>query len=438
MKAAGPLPTALWPEGGQGHQRRATDGWHTPVPDRHPAAALLNAQAVRQHCAALMGLIEQGRSAHFTWQPAQLAPTARYVADTIRQRYPDLNVPYHSRWRHFEAGGVDRWAALVGHAGLEHDALERARVRIDLVIPSVLLDAGAGAAWRYDDAAHSQTLSRSEGLGVASLALFTQGALSDDPRRPLRADALALARLTPGMVGRAFQVSDANPLVGLDGRTALLQRLGEVAAATPAVFGKPARLGHLLDHLLLHATDGRIAAETVLVTLLKALGPVWPGRAALQGVSLGDCWAHADAPQRLVPFHKLTQWLTYSLLEPLEDAGLVVTGLDALTGLPEYRNGGLLLDMGLLLPREASFFTRTLTVEEPAVVEWRAATVIALDRIADAVRAELGRDVVVSAAAFPLARVLEGGSWAAGRRIAAERRPGGGPPVTIASDGTVF
>jgi hypothetical protein len=59
---------------------------------------------------------------------------------------------------------------------------------------------------------------------------------------------------------------------------------------------------------------------------------------------------------------------------------------------------------------------------------------MALDRVADAVRAQLG----VSAEAFPLARVLEGGTWAAGRRIAAERRPDGTPPVDIASDGTVF
>jgi hypothetical protein len=86
------------------------------------------------------------------------------------------------------------------------------------------------------------------------------------------------------------------------------------------------------------------------------------------------------------------------------------------------------------VPRDASFFERVLTVDEPAVVEWRALTVMLLDRLADAVRAELG----VDAAAFPLARILEGGTWAAGRRIAAERRPGGVPPVSIASDGTVF
>jgi len=135
-----------------------------------------------------------------------------------------------------------------------------------------------------------------------------------------------------------------------------------------------------------------------------------------------------------VPFHKLTQWLTYSLLEPLEEAGLVVSGLDALTGLPEYRNGGLLLDCGVLVARDPSFHTRSLTVDDPAVIEWRALTVALLDRLAVAVRRELGLD----AAAFPLARVLEGGTWAAGRKIAAEKRAGGVPPVQIDSDGTVF
>jgi len=67
-------------------------------------------------------------------------------------------------------------------------------------------------------------------------------------------------------------------------------------------------------------------------------------------------------------------------------------------------------------------------------VEWRAVTVMALDRIAAQVRHQLGLD----ARQLPLARVLEGGTWAAGRRIAAEQRPGGGPPLQLLSDGTVF
>ncbi len=407
-------------------------GWHTAVPDDHPAAHLLSASAVRRHCQALMDQAEAGDSEHFRWQADRLAPTADYVAETIRQRYPDLAVPYHSRWRHFEPGGVDRWTALAQAHGLS--GLNAARAMIDLVIPSVLLDAGAGAGWRFDEATTGQRLARSEGLGVASFHLFAAGGLSAHPEQPLRSDAQRLLEVTADSLAHAFQVRADNPLIGLEGRAALIQRLGEVAAATPAVFGTPARLGNLLDYFLARADQGRIAAEFVLATLLRALGPVWPGRTTRGGVSLGDCWPHPRAPEGLVPFHKLTQWLTYSLLEPLEAAGLTVTGLDALTGLPEYRNGGLLLDTGLLAPIDAGFVTRPLTVDEPAVVEWRALTVIALDRLAETVRLTLG----MTAADFPLARVLEGGTWAAGRRIAAERRPGGGPPVNIISDGTVF
>ena len=122
------------------------------------------------------------------------------------------------------------------------------------------------------------------------------------------------------------------------------------------MFGTPARLGNLYDYLVAHARDGAIGAGFLLATLLRALGPIWPPRLALDGVPLGDCWRHpaaraadpADPTNGYVPFHKLTQWLAYSLLEPLEEAGLAVTGLDELTGLPEYRNGGLMLDLGVL------------------------------------------------------------------------------------------
>jgi len=411
-------------------------GWHTPVPASHPAAALLNAKAVRTHCEEIFAHVSRGDSKYFVFHAERLAPTAAYVAAIIRERYPDLKVPYHSRWRHFEAGGVDRWNPVFTAQGLaeHHDRDERARARIDLVIPSVLLDAGAGPKWTYRDAASGQTLARSEGLGVASLAVFARGLLSDHRTLPLRSDAAALSRITAKQIGEVFQVSETNPLVGLDGRTSLLRRLGDIASVTPAVFGSEGRLGNLYDYLKRHAQDNKIEAGFILETLLRALGPMWPGRMMLYGVPLGDCWPHPAATGGRVPFHKLTQWLTYSLLEPLEEAGLDIVGLDALTGLPEYRNGGLLLDLGLLEARDASFHTRTLTVNEPAVVEWRALTVALLDRLAEAVRRELG----VNAAAFPLARVLEGGTWAAGRKIAAEKRAGGPPPVHIDSDGTVF
>lgn len=388
------------------------------------------------HCDEIMAYVVTGDSPYFVWHPEKLSATASYVTEVIRERYPDLKVPYHSRWRHFEAGGVDRWARLAVRHGLndKDKRIERVKARIDLVIPSVLLDAGAGADWRFSDVATGQTFTRSEGLGVASIALFAGGVLSDDPTNPLRSDAAALTRIQPQHMAEAFQVNAKNALVGLEGRAALLAQLGSVAAATPAVFGTPARLGNLFDTLSDHASNQRLQAGFILATLLRALGPVWPGRMMLDGVPLGDCWPHPAATGGRVPFHKLTQWLTYSLLEPLEEAGIIITGADALTGLPEYRNGGLLLDMGVITARDPTFHTRILTVDDPMVVEWRALTVVALDLLAIAVRHELG----FNATSFPLARVLEGGTWAAGRKLAAARRPGGAPPVNIQSDGTVF
>jgi hypothetical protein len=131
-----------------------------------------------------------------------------------------------------------------------------------------------------------------------------------------------------------------------------------------------------------------------------------------------------------MPFHKLSQWLTYSLLEPFGWAGVSVTGIDELTGLPEYRNGGLLVDTGVLRLRDTALAQRNWSVGDELVVEWRALTVALLDELVPLVRAELGADV-------PLACVLEGGTWQAGRTTA-HRLRGGLPPLTIISDGTVF
>jgi hypothetical protein len=176
-----------------------------------------------------------------------------------------------------------------------------------------------------------------------------------------------------------------------------------------------------------------------LETLLDALGPIWPDRPVLDGVSLGDCWPHpaldsAIPAQRYVPLHKLSQWLTYSLIEPLELAGLEVSRVEELTGLAEYRNGGLFVDMGVLVARDSSAFSRTYAVSDPFVVGWRALTVALLDRLLPLVRERLD----VTPDAFSLARMLEGGTWAAGRLIARDKRPDGGPPFRILSDGTVF
>ncbi|HEY0093812.1 MAG TPA: DUF1688 family protein, partial [Archangium sp.] len=271
------------------------------------------------------------------------------------------------------------------------------------------------------------TYARSEGLAVASFRMFLAGAFSSDPAQPLRADAEGLQRLTLESLARGFQVTEANPLAGLEGRLALLHGLGR---ALP-------RPGALYD--MLAAWGPKVPAAEVLGRVLESLGPIWPGRITLDGVNLGDVWHHPvmgaeGSPDSLVPFHKLSQWLTYSLLEPLEEGGITVTNLDALTGLPEYRNGGLLVDLGVLVPRDARLLTDAFAPGSEPIVEWRALTVALLDEVAKRVRERLG----MTAEQLPLAKVLQGGTWSAGRKIAAEKRPGGTPPIRIESDGTVF
>lgn len=374
---------------------------------------------------------DEGRLSHFAVDLSRMDAAADYVAAVIRENYPDLDVPYHARWRHFSAGGRDRWGETA--SGVEADADEIARIRIDLAVVSVLLDAGAGADWHFRDA-RGAVLSRSEGLAVASLEAFCAGSFSSDPDAPLRADAAALSRFNASDVARLFQVSAENPLLGIEGRAALMRNLGLALEARPDLFGPgPARPGHIFDRL---AGDS-VAASAILAAVLEGFGRIWPSRLRLGSENLGDVWRHplfssGDLTSGLVPFHKLSQWLTYSLAEIFEDAGVPVTGLDRLTGLPEYRNGGLMLDTGLLRLKDETLTKKQLPVEHVAVVEWRALTVALLDRLAEHVRRRL------DSPGMPLACILEGGTWAAGRKIAAERRPGGGPPLTILSDGTVF
>ncbi|RKG57260.1 DUF1688 family protein [Corallococcus sp. AB011P] len=396
------------------------------VQEVSPTVAWLRSPAaIRERCHQVLDLGLAGRLEYFRVEPSRLPTVVDRVLAVTHEAYPRLDIPVHSRWRHFDAGGVPRLAQLEARlAPLPPE--ERARAKVDLGVVSVLLDAGSGPAWRYQEPGGASYV-RSEGLAVASLRMFMAGGFSSDPDRPLRADAEALGRMTREHLERGFQVSESNPLLGVEGRLHLMQALSRVLP----------RPGTLFDMLAAHRRSVR-AAE-VLGTVLEVLGPIWPGRTTVDGVNLGDVWPHpalgppgsADA---LVPFHKLSQWLAYSLVEPLAEAGVTVTELDALTGLPEYRNGGLFVDLGVLVPQDPRMTTEVYGPGDPPIVEWRALTVALLDRVAALVRGRLE----LSAEELPLAKVLQGGTWTAGRRVAAELRPGGVPPIRIRSDGTVF
>lgn len=409
-------------------------------PETSAALSLLNAGAVRERAHRMLAIGLDDKLPNFRIDLGRMNDVIELVLETTRAAYPSFDVPFHSRWRHFVAHGDDRWAAIAARTDWQ-DRAARARAEFDLAIVSVFLDAGAGPSWRYRDPVTGSAIGRSEGLGLASLAMFTAGAFSAASAEPLRADADKLAHLNVVDLARGMQVSDDNPLVGLDGRADLLRRLGKLVASKPDIFGShdTPRPGGLYDRLAMLADGGKLPAPTILAELLQQLGPIWPSRLTLGGVALGDCWRHPsmttnDATSGLVPLHKLSQWLAYSLIEPLQRSGIDVIDIDGLTGLAEYRNGGLFVDTGVLTFRDAADTGREHEVSSSLVVEWRALTVALLDRVADGVRRRLGAD----ATSMPLAKILEGGTWAAGRRLARERRADASPPTKVISDGTVF
>jgi len=413
--------------------------------DTAAALSLLNSAAVRTRADRMLALGLDDKLMHFRIDLARLGDVADLVAATTRKNYPTLEVPFHSRWRHFDNFSGNFNQLFTEEFTGEHNAL--ARAKFDLVFVSVLLDAGAGPHWRYYDPLNGLSLARSEGLAAASLMMFVSGdfsaATSARPSQEdrLRADALALANLATKILHDGFEVTSDNPLVGLDGRAELLRSLGRLVASRPEIFSRndTPRPGGFFDHLASKADKGVIPAPLILSELLQQFGPIWPSRLSLGGVPLGDCWRHPamvtdDATSELLPLHKLSQWLAYSLIEPLQQAGFTVTDIDGLTGLAEYRNGGLFVDSGVLALRDPAQAAREHEVGSPLVVEWRALTVALLDRLAPLVRARLSK----SAAALPLASILQGGSWAAGRELAFARRADGSPPIKVISDGTVF
>ncbi|KAJ1643224.1 hypothetical protein J3B02_002345 [Coemansia erecta] len=440
-----------------------------PVSSSDSVRFLRSLDAVRQRSEAVYALGQQGRLQHFALDESKIVNVAEYVISLIARDHGSIDsVPTHGRWRSYcvtiageqrdlVSEHVARWRA----AGINER--ECARRIIDLFVVSVLIDAGAGSQWKYQDK-EAGTLTRTEGLGMAALRMFENGAFSSSADNPFQADAPALVNLTDELLLKGFQVSEDNPLLGASNRAELLRRLGAALVQQTRFFGDKSkadspRPGFMLDYLANCADKETVGIDDLWEVIVEGFAPVWPAsRTQLDGVSLGDVWPCTTLAKQardqnsdiecLVPFHKLSQWLTWSLLEVIVRLGrLTVADTSKLTGLPEYRNGGLFVDMDVLALNEIDRIRGLAHPEarqvplfdgsDPVIVEWRALTVALLDRVADIIKQKCCADGVVPD--MFLGRVLEGGTWKAGREMAAELRcDTKDPPINIVSDGTLF
>ena len=160
------------------------------------AFALLTPEAVRERCHEIFKLAETSKLDHFEVHMEYMNDAVELVLKEIEVNYPNVKVPFHSRWRHFEFGRQNLWFELMERLP-KVSKVENARRRFDLAIVSVLLDAGAGPDWRYNDKKTGIVQSRSEGLAVASIRLLETGLLSlHGEDEPFRVDAEALRKLS--------------------------------------------------------------------------------------------------------------------------------------------------------------------------------------------------------------------------------------------------
>ncbi|KGB78307.1 hypothetical protein CNBG_3869 [Cryptococcus deuterogattii R265] len=436
------------------------------MPTPQVVTYLRSLEAVRDRSKQVYKLGVDGKLDHWTFDEAKLADIADYCSKIITRDFGTdyASIPPHCRRGHFITPSHNRIATLLAKTSFpsKSDPLARAGALIDLYLVSVLLDAGAGPDWTYtetdEEGKETWKGGRSEGLAVASYHMFINGLFSSSDNK-FQVDATALKKLTPELLAKHLQVSQSNPMAGLEGRCNLLIKLGDALAARPdlCATGRP---GDLLIYFEPKVKDS-LRLSDFWSTLFDLVLPIWPSRVTLPShptYPLGDVWPCKSLSKSLdqagkerkegddfVPFHKLTQWLCYSLVDAIEsETGWKVDKGLGQTGLPEYRNGGLFIDLGAFIIKPESLGGNAypngkdkppvLEPSHPAVIEWRALTVISLDRIHNL----LCEKLQVSQDVLALAQVLEAATWKGGREIAKEKRTGGGPPIDIISDGTVF
>ncbi|KAI3317216.1 DUF1688-domain-containing protein [Xylariaceae sp. AK1471] len=478
-----------------------------PDPSLDAAGYLRSLGSVRERSKIVTEKALKNRLHHFDVDLDRFPDVVQFVCRIIKRDYdaPFHSIPGHGRYQHFSVGGRDRIAHLLSTFPQTIDNTERCRRLIDLFLVSVLLDAGAGTSWSFKSSDSGKIYRRSEGLAIASLEMFKTGLFSGDSSNKYQVDREGLRKLTVEQLAKGLQSRPGNEVAGLEGRAQLLIRLGDALAEKTEFFGETGRPGNMIDYLLAHPTTQASSSPVVILpvlwnVLMSGLAPIWPtSRTAINGVSLGDAWPCSSMPQlppqqphrvsstsnspptfspfpqstpstprdkeyataaweSILPFHKLTQWLTYSLMQPMQSLlKIQFAGTELLTGLPEYRNGGLFIDLGVLTLKPADMErglqnyndhcrrTGSKGVEvapmfEPSddvIVEWRGVTVGFLDKLCEDVNVALREDL--NGGELTLAQLIEAGSWKGGREIAEVSRPNTKePPILIDSDGTVF
>lgn len=430
------------------------------IPEK--VAYLYTIKSVRETNSSTIPLLKSNKLNNFDVDLTKLDLVVDFVIKTIRDSYPTneslLKIPIHGRFQHFGKGNPNRLINLIKKFKLNNlTNYEICKKLIDLFVISVLLDAGAGNKWEFTEPNTNLKINRSEGIAVASLYMFENGIFSSNKNDKFIVDGIKLLKLSSNELSNGLQINNkTNPINGFDGRLKLLNKLGETLINNNEIF-KNNRPGDLIDYLRDNSKFNKInnnyeiELEILWNSLMKTLLPIWPinDRIKIDGYIIGDAWPLKNKNNEIVTFHKLTQWLTYSLFKPLIEFGnFKILNSQLMTGLPEYRNGGLFIDFnvlklkdeiylnGMKLAKENNLELPAFKPNDDVIVEWRSSTICLLDMLLPLINEKM----LIKGTKFELTlpQLIEAGSWKSGRLIAAKKRSNGGPPIELIADGTVF
>ena len=146
---------------------------------------LRDPQTIRQRSQQLFERALSKDSRNFGIDLSKISDCCDLVLSLARQANPSLQVPFHSRWRHFSIGNINRIDILKQHKNFPKKSIGQGRLWYELIFISVLLDAGAGNKWQYHEKHSNQTWQRSEGLAIASIDMFMNGLFSSNKKNPL-------------------------------------------------------------------------------------------------------------------------------------------------------------------------------------------------------------------------------------------------------------
>lgn len=390
----------------------------------------------------LTQLVLKNQSKFFTLDSSKKEEALEFLEKVILSRFQKDKIAKHGRRQHLSSKNrnyFEKVENICQKAGCTF-AVEN---KLELLLLSCFLDAGAGQNWKYNDSYFNCQLVGSEALAAASTDLYLK-LISDNliSKKNISLTSDALKNMKFDEFSKSFQHDESNnALLGAKGRYDSLTQLGSCLELHPSIFvtsHKPElkNIYHFFQSIVEHKS---LNLEEVFKTIVFIFHDFFTSDTKINEINLCDSRIHSNLISlplvgKKIPFFKLIQWMVYSIDDFFNSQGIPTINEEFLSGLAEYRNGGFFMDTNIINLKSKNLSHQSYSIDSELVTEWRALTITLLDEFLEELKIKRGYNHL------NMSKLLEGGTWIAGRKLARENRPDSpySPPIKIITDGKFF